>query len=343
VGAGGSTDPLPILTAMPAISATAPGKVILFGEHAVVFGQPAIAVPVNQVRARAIISARPDQPGGWIHLQAPDIGLESNWEDLSQDHPLVLVIKGVLKATGIEIPPALTMRITSTIPVAAGLGSGAAVSVAIIRALSKFLGRPLGEIEISELAFEVEKLYHGTPSGIDNTVITYEKPIYFMKDNTDNEGKMEAFQVSRPFTIVIGDSGVPSPTAAAVGDVRKAWQNDKNRFNAFFESTGEIVNQAKGAIETGDNAALGPLMNKNQDILKEMGVSSEKLERLIQAAHQAGAPGAKLSGGGRGGNMIALATPESARHVANGLIDAGATGTIITTVKMQHQGFKVGE
>jgi mevalonate kinase len=262
---------------------------------------------------------------------------------LSQDHPLVLVIKGVLKATGIEIPPALTMRITSTIPVAAGLGSGAAVSVAIIRALSKFLGRPLGEIEISELAFEVEKLYHGTPSGIDNTVITYEKPIYFMKDDTDNEGKMEAFHVSRPFTIVIGDSGVPSPTAAAVGDVRKAWQDDKNRFNAFFESTGEIVNQAKGAIETGDNAALGPLMNKNQDILKEMGVSSEKLERLIQAAHQAGAPGAKLSGGGRGGNMIALATPESARHVANGLIDAGATGTIITTVEMQQQGFKVGE
>jgi mevalonate kinase len=317
---------------MPAISAAAPGKIILFGEHAVVYGQPAIAVPVNQVRARAIISARPDQPKGWIHLQAPDIGLESNWEEIPQDHPLVLVIKGVFEATRIDHPPALTVRITSTIPIAAGLGSGTAVSVAIIRALSEFLGRPLVNEEISNLAFEVEKLYHGTPSGIDNTVITFEKPIYFTKNDPGSKGMLESIQVSKPFTIVIGDSGMPSSTAVAVGDVRKAWQEDENKYQELFESTGEIVNRAKEAIELGAIHALGPLMDKNQYLLKEMGVSSGKLEQLIQAARQAGAQGAKLSGGGRGGNMIALASQESAQQIARALIAAGATNTILTTV-----------
>ncbi len=323
---------------MPAISATAPGKIILFGEHAVVYGQPAIAAPVHQVRARAIISARPDQPRGWINLQAPDIGLESNWEDIPQDHPLVLVIKGVLEATGIDHPPALTVRITSTIPIAAGLGSGTAVSVAIMRALSEFLGRPLRNENISSLAFEVEKLYHGTPSGIDNTVITFEKPIYFAKNDPGSKGILEAIHVSKPFTIVIGDSGVPSPTAAAVGDVRKAWQQDEPKYQQLFESTGEIVNRAKEAIESGAIDALGPLMDENQHLLKEMGVSSGMLERLIQAARQAGAQGAKLSGGGRGGNMIALAQQESAQQIARALIAAGATNTILTKVSEQHEG-----
>lgn len=322
---------------MPAISAAAPGKIILFGEHAVVYGQPAIAVPVNQVRARAIISARPDQPRGWIHLQAPDIGLESSLEDIPQDHPLVLVIKGVFEATGIQQPPALTVRITSTIPVAAGLGSGAAVSVAITRALSTYLGRPLVNEKISRLAFEVEKLYHGTPSGIDNTVITFEKPIYFTKKTAGNKGMLEAFRVSKPFTIVIGDSGVPSPTAAAVSDVRKAWQADENRYEDLFKSTGEIVNRAKEAIESGKINKIGPLMDENQHLLEKMGVSSGKLERLIQAARQAGALGAKLSGGGRGGNMIALVRQESAQQIASALIAAGATNTIITKVSEQQE------
>lgn len=333
MGTGGRADPLFILTDMPAISATAPGKIILFGEHAVVYGQPAIAVPVNQVKARVIISARPDQPRGWINLQAPDIGLKMGWDELPPDHPLVLVIQGVLAATKIDQPPAMTVRVTSTIPIAAGLGSGAAVSVAIIRALSEFLGRPLPNENISELAFDIEKLYHGTPSGIDNSVITHEKPIYFCKNHNHKTGKMETFKVSNPFTIVIGDTGIPSPTAAAVGDVRKAWQADGMLFQELFDNTGEIAKKARQAIETGDNAALGPLMNENQILLEKMGVSSIELERLVQAARKAGAHGAKLSGGGRGGNMIALVPIESAHQIAKALSGAGATNTIITSVK----------
>ena len=297
-----------------------------------VYGQPAIAVPVGQVRARAIISARPDQPKGWVHIQAPNIGLEKNWDELSPDHPLIVAVKGVLKATSIAQPPAMIIGITSTIPVAAGLGSGAAVSVALIRALSEFLGQPFSNAEVSALAFEVEKLYHGTPSGIDNTVITFEKPFYFIKQSMDNEDKLEAFQVSKPFTIVIGDSGVPSLTSETVGDVRKAWQQDKKKYEALFKRTGEIVDQARAAIEMGDRTALGPLLNENQALLEKMGVSSEKLEHLIRAARQAGALGAKLSGGGRGGNIIALAERESADLIAEELIKAGATRTIITDV-----------
>lgn len=317
---------------MPAITATAPGKIILFGEHAVVYGQPAIAVPVSQVRARAIISAQPQQTRGWINIQAPDIGLMTTLDDLPVNHPLSVVVKQVLNETQIDKPPAMTIRVTSTIPIAAGLGSGAAVSVAVIRALSEFLGRPLAAEKVSTLAFEVEKLYHGTPSGIDNSVITYEKPIYFVKNSAEVRGDMQTMQVSRPFMLVIGDTGIASPTAAAVGDVRKSWQADRSLFQGYFERTGQIVNRARQVLEAGELAALGGLMDENQEILEKIGVSSPELEQLIRAARQAGAQGAKLSGGGRGGNMIALVSKESESQVASALKNAGATNIIFTTV-----------
>ncbi len=317
---------------MPAISATAPAKAILLGEHAVVYGQPAIAVPVIQAKARAIVTARPDRPQGWVGVQAPDIGLETTLADLPENHPFSRIILGVLEATETPRSPACTVRITSTIPIASGLGSGAAISVAIIRALSEFLGRPMPNDEVSELAFEVEKLHHGTPSGIDNTVITYKKPVYFIKSKHDARGQIHTLKVSRPFTLVIGDSGVPSPTASTVGDVRKAWLENKELYERLFESTGDLVKSARSAIEHGDIPQLGQLMDKNQVLLEKMGVSSPELERLIQAAHQAGAMGAKLSGGGRGGNMIALAPVDSADKIAKALSTAGAEHTLVTMV-----------
>lgn len=318
---------------MPAITATAPGKIILFGEHAVVYGQPAIAVPVNQVKARAIISPGIGQPRGSIYLQAPDIDLEDNLEDIPQDHPLVIVIKEVLQETGIDQPPAMIIRITSTIPVAAGLGSGAAVSVAIIRALSEYLGVLLSDERVSNLAFEVEKIHHGTPSGIDNSVITYQQPIYFSRGDVPRSPQMEIMRVKKPFTLVIGDSGIPSPTAKTVGDVRKAWQGNKTAYQGLFQQIGRIAENARTAINTGNNDLLGPLMNANQELLEKMGVSSPELARLIHAALEAGAQGAKLSGGGRGGNMIALASPEIAQQIASSLSEAGAVRTIITEVE----------
>ncbi len=316
---------------MPAISASAPGKVILFGEHAVVYGRPALAVPVFEVQAKAIITANPRAEPGTIYIQAPDIGLEATLTDLPEHDPLGKVVKEVFAALGISRAPALIVRITSTIPIAAGLGSGAAISVAIIRALSTFLGHPLPAEQVSALAFEVEKIHHGTPSGIDNTVITYEKPVYFKRYDA-HKVLRETFQVKRPFHLVIADTGISSQTAKVVAEVRERWQWAKAKFESLFDEIGEIVEEARRSIEHGNVERLGRLMNANQRLLNEIGVSSPELERLIEVACAAGASGAKLSGAGQGGNMIALVSEQTAATVAQALRRAGAKRTILTTV-----------
>ncbi len=312
---------------MPAFSASAPGKVILFGEHAVVYGRPAIAVPVFQVRAKAIVTVDPRSFPGLVKFQAPDIGLETSLYDLPEDHPLAAVILKAGAALKLNHIPACNIKITSTIPIAGGMGSGAAVSVAILRAFSASLGHPLNDEQVSQLAFEVEVIHHGTPSGIDNTVITYARPVYFVKGKP-----VEILRVKQPFSIVIGDSGIQSPTSSVVNDVRSAWEADRVLYNLLFDTAGEIAAAARKSIEHGAVDKLGPLMDENQALLSRMGVSSPELERLIQAARSAGALGAKLSGAGRGGNMIALVTPETALEVAAAVERAGAVRTIVTEI-----------
>jgi mevalonate kinase len=312
---------------MPAFTATAPGKIILFGEHAVVYGRPAIAVPVRQMRARTVISADPVGQPGAVRIQAADIGLDAWLDELEFEHPLKKVVSNVLQELQIARLPACRLQITSTIPVAAGLGSGAAVSVATIRALTAFLGHPLTDQRVSALAYEVEKLHHGTPSGIDNTVITFAAPVYFNKGQP-----IEILQLGGHFTIVIGDSGISSPTLVAVGDLRDLWLADPHRYEVIFDSVGEIVKRARVCIENGMSQALGPLMDENQTLLEQLHVSSPALERLVQAARKAGALGAKLSGGGRGGNMIALVHPEHAEQVVKSLQEAGAVRTWVTMI-----------
>jgi mevalonate kinase len=313
---------------MPAITATAPGKTILFGEHAVVYGRPAIAAPVNQVRAWAIVSANPRGASGEVLVQAPGVGLEAYMDELAEDQPIGQAIRGTLAALGVKRLPACTVRINSTIPVAAGLGSGAAVSVAIIRAVANFAGRPLPDETVSALAYQVDQLYHGTPSGIDNTVITYARPVYFVRGQP-----IQMLKLPAPFTIVIGDTGVQSPTSAVVGEVRNAWQAESERFERLFDDVGRIARAARQAIEAGRPQELGGLMDENHALLYDMGVSSAELEQLVWAARVAGAQGAKLCGGGRGGNMIALVDETQAQAVAQKLVQNGAVRTIITTIQ----------
>ena len=304
---------------MPVFSASAPGKMILFGEHAVVYGQPAIAVPIDQVRADVRITTDPQGIPGEMRILAPDIDLACNLEDLPPTHPLAAAVNGVLASQQKNIAdlPACTLKITSTIPVASGLGSGAAVSVAIIRAMGELLGRPLTNKQVSDLAYEVEKIHHGTPSGIDNTVVTYAQPVYFQRGEP-----IETFTIAEPFTIVIADTGITSPTKEAVGDVRAAWQADPEGYEHLFATAGDIARRARQAIENGTPEQLGPLMNANHSLLQKMGVSSPELDRLVEAGRQAGALGAKLSGGGRGGNMIALVSPQTAKNVTRSLRQA---------------------
>jgi mevalonate kinase len=313
---------------VPAISASAPGKVILIGEHAVVYGQPAIAVPVQQVAAKAIVSPAIQAASGSIHIAAPQVNVDANLAEMPDSDPLAAAVRATLSELAIEKPPAFTLRVSSTIPLAAGLGSGAAVSVAIIRAVSAFLGKTLADERVSALAFEVEKLHHGTPSGIDNTVITFAKPVFFIKGQP-----IQTFRVAQPFTLIIADTGVASPTRVAVGDVRAAWEKDKQHYEDVFAAIGSIATKARAAIESGNNAALGALMDQNHSYLQEIGVSSPELDNLVEAAQQAGAQGAKLSGGGRGGNMIALVDEKSADAVIDALQAMGAKGIITTIVK----------
>lgn len=318
---------------MPAVTASAPGKIILFGEHAVVYGRPAIAVPVTQVKARAVVSAAPGSAAGQVLIEAPSIHQQAYLADLPADDPLKKALTLALEHLQISRPPACKVRIGSTIPVAAGLGSGAAVSVALLRAFSAFLGHPLPDDVVNALAFEVEKLHHGTPSGIDNTVITYARPVFFQRREGGN--LIETFPSPQPFTVLVADTGVPSPTAAAVGDVRRAWQQDPPRYEALFDRAGELARAARKAIEAGKPHELGPLMDANHALLQEMGVSSPELERLVQAARTAGALGAKLSGGGRGGNMIALVEADQVEAVSQALLGVGAARAFMTRVEAQ--------
>lgn len=305
--------------------ATAPGKIILFGEHAVVYGQPALAVPVTQAQAEVRIE-RIFSPGIWIN--SPKIQLNTKLDALDSSHPLAATVHNTLAALEVGIPSGLSILIRSSIPVESGLGSGAAVSVATIRALADFFKKPLTDEQVSALAFETEKLYHGTPSGIDNTVVTYARPVYFVKGCP-----IETLQVKNPFTIVIGDTGIPASTKEAVSHVRVQQHKYPDRYEALFAAIGSIVNTARQLIENGMTDSLGPLMNENHALLRNMKVSSPELDRLVEAARQAGALGAKMSGGGRGGNMIALVPGRKAKTVSKSLKEAGATNTIVTTVQ----------
>ncbi|MGE5250859.1 MAG: mevalonate kinase, partial [Bacteroidota bacterium] len=255
------------------------------------------------------------------------VGLQAELNTLPSDHPIASAVHNLLFALAVSPFPALEISIDSTIPVASGLGSGAAVSVALTRALASFLGRPLNDEQVNAMAYEIEKLHHGTPSGIDNTVITYARPVYFVKDRV-----IEIFRVGRPVTFVIGDTGVAAPTKESVGDVRRLWQQDSARWEAVFDEIGRIVDAARQRLEKGETGPLGELMDRSHALLQEMTVSSPELDRLVGAAREAGAWGAKLSGGGRGGNMIALVSPDAAARVAASLVSAGAARTITATV-----------
>lgn len=314
---------------MKSIEATAPGKVILFGEHAVVYGRPAIAVPVTDVRAQARLQAAED--GSGFRIIAPDLNRDFLLAKAAPNDPLATIVQITLKSLDRINPPDAVLKVSSTIPLGRGLGSGAAISTAIVRALGQFFGHSLLPTDVSTLVYEVEKLYHGTPSGIDNTVVAFQQPVYFIRGRP-----IQRMKVGQPFTIVIGDTGVVASTREVVADVRQHWQNEPERYAGYFDEIGVIARQAQVIIERGPPGlpALGKLMDENQELLETLGVSSPELERLIKAARRVGAIGAKLSGAGWGGNMLALVPPqpEATTAVTKALTKAGATHVIVTVV-----------
>jgi mevalonate kinase len=237
------------------------------------------------------------------------------------------VARATLAHLGLPLNPDWQIELRSDIPIASGLGSGAALNAALVRALYAQVGVTPDPAHVSNLVYLGEQIYHGTPSGIDNTVVAYGQPVWFIKGTPPT-----TFVPARPFTLAIADSGVASPTHETVGGVRQRRQGDPATYEAHFDAIAALVWEARQAIEAGESAALGPIFNRNHTLLQEIGVSTPLLDALVSAARSAGALGAKLSGGGGGGNIIALLTPDKAADITAVLQAAGAIRVVITTV-----------
>jgi mevalonate kinase len=312
--------------------ASAPGKVILFGEHAVVYGRPAIAVPVTEVQATADV--QPGAEGQGVVVIASDLDQRIAVREAGDGDPLASIVRLTLQAMrdvrwkNLDDDPDLTVTVSSTVPIARGMGSGAAVSTAIVRALAKHFSFWLPSQAISDLVYQTEVIYHGTPSGIDNTVVAFEKPVYFVKDAT-----CDIFWVGKPFLLAVADTGIESSTREVVGDLRRRAQAEESLYQPLFDRVGEIAAAARLAMAEGQNEVLGELMDSNHVLLQQLGVSCPELDCLVQAARGGGALGAKLSGAGWGGNIIALVTEETRGRVDMMLRLAGAASVIITEVR----------
>jgi mevalonate kinase len=273
------------------------------------------------VRARAVVE---DTEKEGIRLNAVNLKMEQWLSESKGRDPFAQAVRLFFQEANLPCMPNLAITVESDIPIASGLGSGAAMAAAVIRALAIHLGfeRLASDQSVSKITYQVEKLLHGTPSGIDNTVVSFEKPVYFMRQEPENI--IEPVAIGQPMHLLIADSGIASSTKEVVGDVRKQWLADKDRFEELFDSCGRIANDARESIEGGDGVKVGQLMRMNHDLLVRMTVSSTELDSLVAAAVKAGALGAKLSGGGRGGNVIALVEPASKKAVRRALVASGA-------------------
>ena len=311
------------------VIASAPAKVILFGEHFVVYGKPAIVMAINK---RAYIKAKPrtDRKIYINSLNLKSAGFFENGkftpkigglEAKARLEPIKAVIEKIFqlceKKCGLEI------EINSEIPVAAGLGSSAAVAAATAMAVSALLDVRIERSEIFEIAYEAERLVHGTPSGIDPAIATYGGTIIFQKDMD-----IQSLSVSCEIPLVIGNTGLERSTGELVAKVRMNKEKYPSIINPIIEIGGEIAERAKKALERGEIEVLGELMNINHSLLSAVGVSHEFLDRLVGAARQAGALGAKLTGAGGGGCMIALARHQMLEKVALAIRKAGGAAFI---------------
>ena len=305
------------------IEVSAPAKIILFGEHAVVYDQPAIAVPVSSLRVSAYA-----RQGEKLRIVIDHLNKVIDYPSpVSGDDPLIAVLDVILDALHID-PPATTIHLRSDIPIASGLGSGAAISTALGRILAQVTGISLNNERLNEIVYKTEKIHHGTPSGIDNTVIVFEQPVFFRRNHP-----VEQIAMSSPLMFLVADTGKRALTRTAVGDVRKLYETNPQPIQNTLNSIGAVVTQARSAIEHGDIQSIGQLMNENHRLLQTLTVSSSELDALVAASRDAGAFGAKLSGGGRGGNMIALVHNETETPVRQALLKAGAISVLTTIVE----------
>jgi len=311
------------------VVASAPAKIILFGEHFVVYNEPAIVLAIDK-RARASAELRTDER---LHVNSVGLGLSGFFvkgrfhperggeEARTRLEPVRIAIQRVLDISKKEV--GVDVKIESSIPVAAGLGSSAAVAAAVAAAVSQLLDARLSKEEIFHIAYEAERFVHGTPSGIDPTISTYGGVLLFHKDRG-----VKSLNVKGDIPLVVGDTRMERSTGELVGMVRERRGQFPSIIDSIIKTGGEVALRAVRALETGDLKAVGELMNINHALLCAVGVSNEPLERLVYAARKTGALGAKLTGAGGGGCMIALCLPEKLEEVAEAIERAGGTAFI---------------
>ena len=274
------------------------GKIILLGEHSVVYGRHAIAVPAP-VNIRTKVQDTEDE----ILLMIPSWGVEYRLDKnpkkrQSFEKPAGLILDQMgLSKKGMKI------EVFSDIPRGMGLGGSAAIAVSIIKALNNHFKLALNQDEINQMALESEKIAHGNPSGIDNTMATYGHPLIFR--NGDNP-LIEPLNINETFSILVGFSSTEGLTAKTVGIVRDLWKKNPGVYEKIFDEIDSLALQSIQAIQNNDFELLGQLMNINHGLLNTLQVSTPELERLIMIARESGALGAKLTGGGGGGAVIAL-------------------------------------
>ncbi|SUZ66206.1 uncharacterized protein METZ01_LOCUS19060, partial [marine metagenome] len=291
----------------------ASGKIILLGEHAVVYGRPALAAPIPlAVEARVVDSAD-------TILLIPRWGIEQRVPPMSENPQGLAGILALLLEQLDLASRSLTIEAFPNVPRAMGLGGSSALAVAVIRALSNHFKLDLSNERINELAFECERAAHGTPSGVDNTIATYGSTLLF-----ENK-EAPSFQEVRPaksVSIAIGISGKESLTATTVARVRQAWERQPERYERIFDQIGDLTRAGTEALRDGAYQELGELMNLCHGYLNALQVSTPELEELIHIARRRGAAGAKLTGGGGGGSVIALC-PDGAEDVVDAMQNSG--------------------
>ncbi len=191
------------------------------------------------------------------------------------------------------------------LPTVGGLGSSAAFCVALVRAFAQEYKLTLTDEQVNVYAYEGEKAFHGNPSGVDNTIAVYGGVIKFIR----NKG-FEQLKRGASLHLVIGITGISSPTSKMVESVKKFKEEDPEQFENLCDEAGDIVKRGEKAVATGDIKLIGELMNENHALLKAVGVTIEKNDYIVKIALENGALGAKVTGGGGGGCCIALARNE---------------------------------
>lgn len=302
------------------------GKIILFGEHAVVYGRRAIAASLPIPMECRVTPGGSGQP----IVRIPAWELEHRLSELpTVSRSLDQAVARLLELTGLAGQP-MTIEVTPHLTSGAGLGSSAAISVSILRALDEAYGLDLDDAKICAYAYEAEKIFHGNPSGLDNTISTYGGMLLFRRGKPP---VMERIEGRMAVPIVVALTGRAGDTKTMVAGVRARWQTNPPGYDFLFDAIDQIVERALLALRENDLATLGLLMSHNHGVLRTLGVSTPELDALADIALRHGAFGAKLTGGGGGGALIGVCSPERGDAIVQAIRGQGyqAFFTTLTT------------